>query len=80
MGGINPGRGVIQEGFAQTAALGVLLRSECGSDIEAKVSIYDAFATDLKRHQSESQHMQWLCSGFEATLRRKSTNGMLVHN
>jgi len=38
----------IQEGYAQTATLRVLVRSEGG--LGAKVSICDACAADLKQH------------------------------
>jgi len=55
---------LIQEGFAQTAALGVSVRSEGG--LEAKVSMCNACVADLQRHGSESEHMRCLCSGFEA--------------
>ena len=46
----------VQEGFAQIAALGVVVRSECR--FEAKVSIFDACAADLKRHCCDSQQMR----------------------
>jgi len=76
----------IQKGFAQTAALGVLVRSEAGP--EAQVSICYACAADLQRKSanampvqriwSDSQHMRCLCRGFQVTFKRKWASAMHV--
>jgi len=57
----------IQEHFAKTDALGVVVRSECR--FEAKIWIFDACAADLKRQWNENQQMLCLCNGFEAKVR-----------
>jgi len=48
-----------------------MLMQRNGSDIEAKVSGFDAKV-------SICSTMQYLCIGFEATLKRKSANAGLV--